>query len=126
MINEENPKLRRYLTKEIEKIEKYYFNIAMEDDEYSEVYEAKLEDLPPMMSEGSELRKSLVAVKLKGVDNIASPVYTQQVMWDWDMDTDGMEEINIHDGKSMMIKEIATVMGWDDLTKQANECIYND
>ena len=118
--------LREYLELTIKEIEDFYFNLAMTDEDYARIWDATLEDLPTMMDHGGELFNKLVAVKLKGEDNIASPKYTYQVVWNLECSSECMDEISYHDGQSNTLTSICEIQGWDDLKKRASDCIYND
>ena len=120
-----------FIPASIKEIEDFYFNLAMTDEDYAKIWDATLEDLPPMMDHSSDLFNKLVAMKLKGEDSIASPKYTHQVVWNLEcspecMSSECMDEISYHDGQSNTLTSICEIQGWDDLKKRASDCIYND
>jgi hypothetical protein len=65
-------------------------------------------------------------VKLKGEDNITSPQYTHQALWELELDTDTLKNISYQDGKTRVVSDIADIQGWKDLSLRAQDCIYNE
>ena len=123
--------LKEYIENTIKEIETWYFDIAMSNSEYQTVWNARVEDLPPMMDRGSEMFNKLVTVRLKGEANIDSPIYTQQVMYDMEFDTDMIKDISYRDGVCKTLAAICSIQldsfdrWWEELEKRANDCVYD-
>lgn len=120
------PSLREHIEIELKDIEDFYHRLALTDEDYDKVYHAEIDELPPMMDAKKELLNELISAKLKGETNIASPIYTHRVIWNLELDMDGLKDISYNDGRARTLTEIARLNGWKDLEKRATMCVYND
>jgi hypothetical protein len=116
--------VREYIESVIKAIEDHYFDLAMTDTQYERVWDATIEELPPMMDSGTDWFNRLVAAKLKGEDKIDSPKYTKEVMYDLELDSDELQSIANKNGKLHVCADIAEINGWNDIQQRALDCIY--